>query len=192
VIAVGIDPGVNTGVAIWSAKMFSLQSVETMTIIQAMERVLGAWRSAQTQSIELIVIVEDARRRTRFDKADKEEEGYREGSRREGVGSVKRDSKIWEEFLTHHGIPFEMRMPRGTKMEPDAFSRLTGWKERTSKHARDAAMVVFQLNSPILRLKLQTYLEQRERPSHDGALPSGARLRTRRRSSTRRSTRPTS
>lgn len=190
-IAVGIDPGVNTGVAIWSATMFSLQSVETMTIIQAMERVLGAWRSLP-MGVEMIVIVEDARKRKGvFTIADKNQDEYG-GGVREGVGSIKRDSKIWEEFLTHHGIPFEMRVPRGTKMQPDAFARLTGWSDRTSKHSRDAAMVVFQLNLPILRLKLQTYREQRERPSHERALPSGARLRTGRRASARRRTFPKS
>jgi hypothetical protein len=30
-----------------------------------------------------------------------------------------------------------------TKLDPDFFKALTGWKKRTSEHARDAAMIVF-------------------------------------------------
>lgn len=173
-IAIGIDPGVETGFAIWNADKYSLERVGSMSIIEAMYDVLDL----RELSKELIVIVEDARKRKgKFTIADEHQEQYGAGVR-EGVGSVKRDSKIWEEFLTHHGIPYEMRTPRGTKLPPDQFVRLTGWSARTNKHARDAAMIVFQLNNPILRLKLQTYQEQRERGAHESSLPAGARFRT--------------
>lgn len=179
-IAIGIDPGVNTGLAVWDADAFKLLQLEMRNIIAAMEWVL-TWRNlCEQNSQQLIVIVEDARKRKGvFTIADANEEKYG-GGVREGVGSVKRDSKIWEEFLTHHCIPHEMRTPRATKAKPEDFARLTGWSSRTNKHERDAAMVVFQLNNSILRLKLQTYLQQREH-GHESALPAGARLRTGRR-----------
>lgn len=175
-IAIGIDPGVNTGVAVWSAQLFALQSVETMSIIQAFDKVQSVVRSANNLPCPVIVIVEDARKRKGiFTIADENSEKYG-GGVREGVGSIKRDSSIWEAFLQYHGIPYEMRMPRGTKMSDEAFRKLTGWQGRTSKHSRDAAMVVFQLNSPAIRLKLQTYTEG---GNNEPALPAGTRLRTR-------------
>jgi hypothetical protein len=179
-IAIGIDPGVNTGFAIWSTDRFKLTRCESMSIILAMEEVKLHAESARELGHELIVIVEDARKRKgKFTIADENAEKYG-GGVREGVGSVKRDSKIWEEFLEHHRIPYELRMPRGTKLPDDQFKRLTGWVQRTNKHGRDAAMIVFQLNYPQLRMKLETYKQSRE-PKHESSLPAGARLRTGRR-----------
>lgn len=63
----------------------------------------------------------------------------------QGAGSVKRDASIWEEFCTDYEIPFRALPPikGGTKLQPDYFKALTGWKGKTSEHARDAAMIVF-------------------------------------------------
>jgi hypothetical protein len=162
VIAIGIDPGVTTGYAVWDGEGFRLIEVRSMGIIRAMQAALDM-RATLVRALgsagleDLIVIVEDARKRGVFDKADKEEAGYAKGARREGVGSIKRDCSIWEEFLRHHGIPYEMRRPIATKRDAERFARETGWTQQTNEHSRDAAMIVFQLNRQILRLKLQTY-----------------------------------
>lgn len=161
-IAIGIDPGVTTGYAVWNAESFQLVEVRSMGIVRAMRAVLDLFTAAGTEGRELIVIVEDARKRGVFTKMDREQEKYG-AAVREGVGSVKRDCSIWEEFLTHHGIPHEMRAPRMTKMDAEPFKQLTGWSQLTNKHARDAAMIVFQLNRTMLRLKLQTYNEEQQR-----------------------------
>jgi hypothetical protein len=69
--------------------------------------------------------------------------------RRQGAGSVKRDAKIWQDFCEDMDIPFEAVKPcaGATKRTTETFERLTGWKGRTSNHARDAAMLVFGMNS---------------------------------------------
>lgn len=181
-IAIGIDPGVNTGFAIWSTDRFALVRVESMSIIRAMGEVqLYAESrleldSALQRDHEFIVIVEDARKRKwsgGFREIDENTEKYGAAAR-EGVGSVKRDCSIWEEFLTEHQIPHEMRFPRATKMLAAPFKRLTLWPERTNQHARDAAMIVFQLNKPMLRLKLETFQQQRG-SSRESSLPPNAR-----------------
>jgi hypothetical protein len=66
-----------------------------------------------------------------------------------GAASVKRDCTIWVDALTDWGIPFLLRAPKDgvTKMAASLFSKATGWKGRTSKHARDAAMLVFGVNA---------------------------------------------
>jgi hypothetical protein len=155
VIAIGIDPGKITGIAVWDAERFAFIEIMSSGIISAMENVKS--HSETFSGGNIFVIVEDARKRGVFDKADKEEAGYAKGARREGVGSIKRDCSIWEEFLRHHGIPYEMRRPIATKRDAERFARETGWTQQTNEHSRDAAMIVFQLNRQILRLKLQTY-----------------------------------
>ena len=62
-----------------------------------------------------------------------------------GAGSVRRDCEIWEEFCNHYKIPFDAVPPRKglTKWDADTFAKVTGYKGRTSNHARDAALLVF-------------------------------------------------
>ena len=59
---------------------------------------------------------------------------------------VRRDSSIWEEFLSGLvGVPFKPVSPqsKGAKLNAQQFARLTGWTGRTSEHGRDAGMLVF-------------------------------------------------
>ena len=88
------------------------------------------------------VYFEDARQRKWLPK-DTSSSEYR--GHLMGAGSVKRDSVIWQDALTDWGIPFEMVPPRAgaTKWDADTFARITGYKGRTSNHARDAALLVF-------------------------------------------------
>lgn len=153
---IGIDPGVTTGFALWDAIAMNFVRIESMSIIQAM-RAVESVRTAAPEEDQLFVIFEDARKRKRFDKADKEEEGYKKGARREGVGSVKRDSSIWQEFLLDIGVPFKARTPMATKWKAEHFRRLTKWEGRTNEHSRDAAMIVNGLNVPMVRSMLTTY-----------------------------------
>lgn len=169
-IAIGIDPGVTTGIAVWDAERSAFIEIMSSGIISAMNAV----KDHRETFTEIFVIVEDARKRGVFSIADRNEGRYGAGVR-EGVGSIKRDCSIWEEFLRDHGIPHEMRRPVATKMKAPQFAQLTGWSEQTNSHARDAAMIVFQLNRQILRIKLQTYKEQRERGDEQALHPRADR-----------------
>jgi hypothetical protein len=81
--------------------------------------------------------IEDARQRTWFT-------GGREKA--QGVGSVKRDAQIWEDWCKEQGFKFLMIHPaaNATKKKATDFKRMTGWVGRTNEHARDAAMLVFK------------------------------------------------
>jgi len=129
---IGIDPGVNTGIAIWNGKI--LIQVLSMTIHEALDKVHN-W-------IGMIKLVrlEDARKRNWFGESGREQ--------LQGAGSIKRDCKIWEDFLSDHKIPFELVAPRNNKTKVDAalFKKITGWKESTNEHGRDAAMLVYGFN----------------------------------------------
>lgn len=136
---VGIDCGVQTGLAIWNARYEQFVTVKTVKIHQAMQEITDIQKAYGN---DLKVRIEDARLRKWIPagKNEKEERG-----RREGAGSVKRDASIWEDFLTDMGIEFELVAPKNnkTKVTADYFKKLTGWATVTSNHARDAAMLVF-------------------------------------------------
>lgn len=132
---VGIDPGTKTGVALWDRQEKKLLRAETVGIIEALDMV-EKWFSGTVLKNEVELRFEDARLRRWFGNSDRE--------RLQGVGSVKRDSAIWQEFCEFHGIKFKAIAPKNnrTKTTPHYFKRLTGWQKRTSEHARDAAMLI--------------------------------------------------
>lgn len=136
-ILIGIDTGVNTGFAVAADRGNGgeLEQVESLSITQAMEKVkelIEQWGISN-----VCLYIEDARKRTWFT-------GGREKA--QGVGSVKRDAQIWEDWCTEQDIKFVLVHPaaNATKKKAVDFKRLTGWIGRTNEHARDAAMLVFK------------------------------------------------
>lgn len=180
-IVVGVDPGTVTGLARWDTRAGQLLDVESSSILRAMDRVLYWAASAG----DVLVIVEDARKRQVFDATDAKIKKYGHAIR-EGVGSVKRDSAIWEEFLTSRVIPHYMRRPIHTKQDANFLKRVSGWTARTNEHARDAAFVVVGLNTPqcegIVRTWQQTARKDKGSltapSSTKGAASAGTRARS--------------
>lgn len=136
----GIDPGEHTGVAMYDGSQ--LVEVTTVQIHRALQMVASFVEVSQANGIPVKVVFEDARKR-RWLPSEKNASEYR--GRLMGAGSVKRDCTIWEDFLKDLGVDYVAQAPRAgmTKLSPEAFARLTGWKGRTSNHARDAAMLVY-------------------------------------------------
>jgi hypothetical protein len=134
---IGIDTGVNTGYAVAEDKGNGgeLFEVRSLTITQAMSRTLEFVVHYGKENVCLFI--EDARQRTWFT-------GGREKA--QGVGSVKRDAQVWEDWCNENQINFKMIHPKNnsTKYKADTFKKITGWTGRTNEHARDAAMLVFR------------------------------------------------
>lgn len=132
---IGIDPGTHTGFAVVSDGI--LRRVESMGIIEAMDAIMYLVSAFEKENI--LVRYEDATQRTWFGNAGKE--------RLKGAGSVERDCRVWNEFLTLRGIPFEAVHPKNnkTKLTAEQFKRLTGWEKQSNEHGRDAACLVFGL-----------------------------------------------
>lgn len=129
---IGLDTGTHTGFAVWDKGKKQLIELSTLKIHRAMDRVREL-----SVSDEIVVYFEDARLRTWFGNAGREA--------LQGAGSVKRDCSIWEDFLTDLGVEWHAVAPKNnaTKLNASFFEKITGWKGRTSEHARDAAMLVF-------------------------------------------------
>lgn len=131
---VGIDPGTKTGLSIYNKTKGELTAVESGTLIE-MYHLL---ESLDPSSI-LKVRIEDARKRKWF--------GNRSNAKAQGAGSIKRDSKLWEEICEYLELPYEMVHPikGGTKLDADIFKKITGWQGQTNEHKRDSAMLIFGL-----------------------------------------------
>lgn len=137
-IYVGIDTGVHTGLAVWDSDARRFLDIQTMPLHRALFYIIFECCAFES----FTVVVEDARKRKWIP---------REGSVKEmkgramGAGSVKRDAKIWEEFCSDNGFPLMTVPPQkgATKWSAKTFGAVTGWRGRTSHHARDAALLVF-------------------------------------------------
>lgn len=136
-IYIGIDPGTHTGVAFWDGSKQELIEMATIPIHQALDKV-RAFYNYNKGLFDICVVFEDARQRTWFGK-DKNT-----NAKLQGAGSIKRDCSIWEDFCKDLQIPFLAVPPMkgGTKLSAAYFKAISGWKGRTSNHARDAAMLV--------------------------------------------------
>jgi hypothetical protein len=130
---IGIDPGVVTGFAIWDKNEKRFTCVQSDSLHDCLLRI----QNCIDNDMSFFVRVEDARKRAWFGKSGREQ--------LQGAGSIKRDCKIWEDYLKDVGVNYEMVAPKNnrTKLNDEAFRKMTGHKERTNEHARDAAMLVF-------------------------------------------------
>ncbi len=138
-IYIGIDPGVKTGFATWDAYNKEFLEIETLKIHEAFD-IIQEYKACYS----IYVIVEDARQRKWY--------GNNSRDKQQGAGSVKRDCKIWEDFLKDNKISFEMIHPKKgfTKLNKIQFENITGWKRRTSEHSRDAGMLVYKRKENII------------------------------------------
>ena len=132
---VAIDPGVCTGLAMWTGHEFS--EVTSMSAVDALLRVQSLKNFGSLER----VVFEDARLRTWFGTKGKEA--------LQGAGSIKRDCQIWADWLDRLGVPYKAVSPKakGPKVDAERFAKLTGWTGRTNEHARDAAMLVWRANA---------------------------------------------
>ena len=139
---IGIDPGKDTGVAIYDPDIKQLVSVETLKIHRALKEVAELYELHRLPGRGIVVVFEDARKRTWLPRESSLSEWK---GRTMGAGSVRRDATIWEDFLKDYGIAFLNPGPsKGmTKWNEDYFKKVTGYTGRTSNHGRDAAALVF-------------------------------------------------
>lgn len=130
---IGIDTGVHTGYALWNTQTKTIDEYGTFKIHEVLFKILKL-----SDQHKVLVRVEDARKRSNS--------SYNAKAMAQGVGSVKRDAKIFEDFLTDYKIDFQLLAPSKTttKMSAESFAKFTGITKRTSTHTRDAYMLVFR------------------------------------------------
>lgn len=142
-VLLGIDPGVHTGVGAIDGDS---KIAGSMPIHQAMQFIADL----EEKKKDIHIRVEDARQRKWF--------GPNSAAKKQGAGSVKRDCKIWEDFIidlkktSEQSITFEMIHPvkGATKINAKMFRQITGIQKRTNEHGRDAYMLIhgYKLRTP--------------------------------------------
>jgi len=133
----GIDPGTQTGLAMWDYTAQQYDEIMSGTLIEMLERIL--WFEDIHPDFSWQLRIEDARQRKWY--------GKNAQAKIKGAGSIERDCSIWEEICEFHQWEYEMVHPikGGTKWDAKTFKTVTGWSKQTNEHQRDAAMLVYGL-----------------------------------------------
>lgn len=155
-IFIGIDPGANTGIAVWnrvrSGQYFS--QIECTDFFGALDMIeeFHLVRAPQ-HDLKLVVVIEasNLNRSMHASTMDKIAGTPAEKLRRilkmaQDVGGVKRECELLMKYCERNKITFIAAQPTAkslTKIKADRFNQLTGWKQRTNEHSRDAAMLVW-------------------------------------------------
>lgn len=142
-ILIGIDPGVKTGLALITRYDKECCSTSIHRAMKKVEKIAFS-NNQLDEPLDVLVVVEDARQRKWF--------GSNSNAKAQGAGSVKRDCKIWEDFLVElkdknliQGFSLVHPMRGATKLNHSKFQMMTGITKRTNEHGRDAMMLIWGL-----------------------------------------------
>ena len=135
---IGIDPGLHTGVAVWSPKEKQFKAIKT----------LDWWTTA-----DMIMTLSSVNTRIRFvveDPAQNKPVFPRKGQSyaamskiAQDVGRNKGDAERLIQLIQRMEFAYTCVTPKTEKWGPQVFKRLTGWPSRTSEHGRDAGKLVW-------------------------------------------------
>ena len=147
-LVVGIDPGVNAGVAVWNPETNEFEAVCSLSFWGAIEY-LTPYLSADLIGL---AVVEDSRKTGLF----RQRLGGGAsliGAKGRSLGRVDRDSLLWIQFFHRHEVPVITRSTsrKAKKTDAKTFRNLTKWEGTTNEHGRDAGMNVFGLNASHVR-----------------------------------------
>lgn len=143
----GVDPGLNTGVALWDARGSRFLYVRAVSFWDATELIYSEYvRLKSFCPGDMQVVIENPKAiSTMYAKHD-EYQGRVRTKIAQSVGSNKRDAELLMEFCERKSIPYQAVMPSkgtGSKEKASVFKRLTKFEGSTNQHGRDAGMLVF-------------------------------------------------
>ena len=149
-IMIGIDPGVNTGFAVWDAVKREFVTIGTGSFWEAIRELDKYSNPMPRPGARHAAVYIEAPQMNRPTFGG----GYHNGANgvrtREkvsrNVGMNIRDSQLIMEYCAMIGLlyfPIKPGKYTKTKLKSDDFRSITGENRRISEHARDAAMMVF-------------------------------------------------
>ncbi len=142
-VAIGIDPGRQTGFAVWQRRLGQFAELTSVDFWSAVERLSDYYHRFGSG---LLVVVEDPGKNKPVFAERLEGSSVRASLRRaQNVGMNKEHARLLIEFCEMRGIAVRKVRPTRKKWNADAFRRMTGYDGRTSQHARDAGRLVFGL-----------------------------------------------
>lgn len=135
---IGIDPGINVGMAEWSANDKSLKFVASYQLWEVF-RILDSYTELFKEQVTIRIENPNTWIGFRNISAD--------AGRLQGAGAVKQTYKHLIEYFEANGFEYQPVKLQGTmkKISSEKFKSLTGWTGRTNEHGRDAAMMVWKM-----------------------------------------------
>lgn len=134
---IGIDPGVNTGTALYTnGKLLLLQTIEPIDI-----------QSFILTCVADLIVFEDSRLQSAVWIPSKNKAVANNIARK--IGQVDALCSLIQDTCERYDIKYMRVSPKakGGKMNAEDFNGLTGWSTRSNQHERDAAMVAWQLRN---------------------------------------------
>ena len=159
----GIDPGANTGLAVYAPRINQITHLRTEPFWEAHDLVLGL-----AAPEHMVVVLEDPTFTTYVWQANRKDTVNVKLKKAQSVGANKRDAQLWFDLLSNKGYhvitkaPGEGRGWDSAKWTEDLFQRITGCMMRSSQHARDAAAMVYGMNG---RIDVYRRTQPMERPT---------------------------
>jgi hypothetical protein len=133
---IAIDPGVNTGIGIFSVTRNELVLCQSFSFWDAIETI-EKWIKEYRDVVDFIV------------ENPNNKAVWRNGKNKpiqnrmaRNVGSVLRDANLIIEYIQRKGYLVTNCHPVG-KLDQKKFALITGWQEKTNQHGRDAGMMAF-------------------------------------------------
>lgn len=130
---IGIDPGKNTGVAIYrGGALHQLHTLSPDMIGSLLVRVRPD-----------LVVFEDSRKQSAVFSRGTNARATLKIAR--NVGEIDMLCRQIEDMCRRHGLESVGVSPlrKGAKLDADRFAAVTGWARRSNQHERDAAMVAY-------------------------------------------------
>jgi hypothetical protein len=144
-IIVGIDPGKLTGVAVYDRRARALISLDSLGFWNAVDLVIGTILYHRGNGRAVRVRIEDPNliKRPMYARLDSVEGKNQREKMAANMGANRRDARLWCQWLERNDVEFERVKPTRSKVKPEYFKALTGWKGSTNEHKRDAGMLVW-------------------------------------------------
>lgn len=145
-IYMGIDPGVNTGIAVWNSSKGRFDALKTLTFWEAIDE-LQQWANLAHEFMPKKIIVEDPNMiSTTFVRPGVFGRSHAKIS--QNVGAVKRDAQLIIEKCKALGFEVVCIAPGANKyinLTAKQFQTMTGCNLQSSQHSRDAGAYVWGL-----------------------------------------------
>lgn len=136
---IGIDPGVNMGLAIYEdGKLSELMTIEPTSLADIFSHYSGE---------PLFIAFEDSRLQSHV-WVPSQSKGVAANIARK-IGMVDAWCYMIERYCEQYDVAYMRISPKakGEKLNAEDFKRITGWTAKSNQHERDAAMVAWQFRS---------------------------------------------
>ena len=136
---IGLDPGLNTGVAIYKdGKLTELLTIEPIGLPDILNSIFDE---------PTFIVFEDSRLQSHI-WIPSQSKGVAANIARK-VGMVDAWCYMIERLCENYDIAYMRISPKakGEKLNAEDFKRITGWTGKSNQHERDSAMVAWQFRS---------------------------------------------